>query len=309
MMRLAKAIGVACVVALMSFGSAVVEAQSSGSVKSFPSYQEAVDALLAAVAGNDTVELKALFGPEAETLVDSGDATADENSRKDFLRHYYEQHGYIRESADKVILTVGRSAWPMPFPIVKTDGAWRFDASDGAQELVYRRIGQNELDAIKVCKALYQAQKQYATTGHDGNPPGFYAPRIMSAPGTENGLYWEAKEGESESPAGSLIANATDEGYDVQHGKPVPFHGYFYRVLRSQGANARGGAKDYIQDGKMSGGFAILAYPAEYKASGIMTFLINSRGVILQKDLGEGTAESVTSMKAYDPDRSWKVVR
>lgn len=308
-MRLAIGIRRACAVALMSLGATIVLAQPSGDVKTFPTYQAAVDALLAAVAGNDTVELKALLGPQAENLVDSGDATADENSRKDFLKSYYQRHGFIRESADKVVLTVGQSAWPLPFPIVKTNDAWQFDASEGAQELIYRRIGQNELDAMKVSKALYQAQKDYAATGHDGNPPGLYAPRIVSAPGTKNGLYWEAQEGEPESPAGSLIANATSEGYDVQHGKPVPFHGYLYRVLRSQGPNAPGGEKDYIQDGKMIGGFAILAYPAEYKASGIMTFMINSHGVVRQRDLGEGTAEAVASIKAYDPDKSWKVVR
>jgi Protein of unknown function (DUF2950) len=308
-MRLAIGIRRACAVALMSLGATIVVAQSSGDVKAFPTYQAAVDDLLAAVAGNDTVELKALLGPQAENLVDSGDATADENSRKDFLKSYYQRHGFIRESADKVVLTVGRSAWPLPFPIVKTSDTWRFDANEGARELIYRRIGQNELDAMKVSKALYQAQKDYAATGHDGNPPGLYAPRIVSAPGTANGLYWEAKEGEPESPAGSLIANAASEGYDVQHGKPVPFHGYLYRVLRSQGPNAPGGEKDYIQDGKMIGGFAILAYPAEYKASGIMTFMISSHGVVRQRDLGEGTAEAVASIKAYDPDKSWKVVR
>jgi hypothetical protein len=197
----------------------------------------------------------------------------------------------------------------LPFPIVKGEGGWHFDSDEGAKELVYRRVGRNELDAIQVCKALYNAQKEYAATGHDGNPPGIYAQRIVSTPGTHNGLYWQTTEGEPESPAGILIANATNEGDGVQHGNREPFHGYFYRVLRAQGPHAPGGAKDYVKDGKMTGGFAILAYPADYKASGVMTFVVNSRGVIRQKDLGDGTADVVVSMKAYDPDPSWKIVR
>jgi len=286
----------------------MLSAQDTGGAKSFPTYQEAVEALVAAEAGNDVTELKMLLGPEAESLVSSGDPIADENGRKGFVERYSHKHGYIHESANKVILTVGPSAWPLPFPIVKGDSGWRFDAAEGAKELVYRRIGRNELDAIQVCRALYRAERGYAATEHDGNPAGLYAPRIVSAPGTQNGLYWETKEGEPESPAGALIADATSEGYEVQHRKPVPFHGYLYRVLRAQGPNVPGGAKEYVKDGKMTGGFAIIAYPAEYKAGGVMTFVVNSHGVIRQKDLGEGTADAVSSMKAYDPDKSWAVV-
>jgi hypothetical protein len=280
--------------------------QETSSAQSFPTYQAAVDSLLAAAAGNDVVQLKALLGPQAENLVSSGDAAADENSRKTFVEHYNEKHSYVREGPDKVVLTVGASAWPLPFPIVKGEGGWHFDSDDGAKELVYRRVGRNELDAIQVCKALYDAQKGYKATGHDGNPPGIYAQRIVSTPGTHNGLYWET-EGEPESPAGSLIANATSEASEM-HSNRVPFHGYFYRVLRAQGPHAPGGAKDYVKDGKMTGGFAILAYPADYKASGVMTFVMNSQGVIRQRDLGDGTPDVVVSIKAYDPDQSWKVV-
>jgi hypothetical protein len=283
-------------------------AQQTASAQSFPTYQATVDSLLAAAAGNQVAQLKALLGPRAENLISSGDAAADENSRKTFLQQYNEKHGYIHQGPNKVVLTVGASAWPLPFPIVKGEGGWHFDSDEGAKELVYRRVGRNELDAIQVCKALYNAQKEYAATGHDGNPPGIYAQRIVSTPGTHNGLYWQTTEGEPESPAGILIANATNEGDGVQHGNREPFHGYFYRVLRAQGPHAPGGAKDYVKDGKMTGGFAILAYPADYKASGVMTFVVNSRGVIRQKDLGDGTSDVVVSMNTYDPDQSWKVV-
>lgn len=283
-------------------------AQQTSSGQSFPTYQAAVRSLLAAAAGNEVVQLKALLGRQAENLLSSGDATADENSRKTFLEQYNEKHGYIHQGPNKVVLTVGLSAWPLPFPIVKGERGWHFDSDEGAKELVFRRVGRNELDAIQVCKALYNAQKEYAATGHDGNPPGIYAQRIVSTPGTHNGLYWQTTEGEPESPAGSLIANATGEGDEVQHGNRVPFHGYFYRVLRAQGPNAPGGAKDYVKHGNMTAGFAILAYPADYKASGVMTFVVNSRGVIRQKDLGDGTADVAVSMKAYDPDQSWNVV-
>src|SRR5271165_1683757 len=239
-----------------------------------------------------------------------GDATADENDRLSFLKHYQEAHRLIHETPDKVLLTVGPTAWPLPFPIVKVDGAWHFDANEGAKELMYRRIGQNELDAIKVSHALYVAEKEYAAAGHDGNPAGVYAQRFRSTVGTENGLYWEAKEGEAESPAGVLVAQAASEGYESSHqtGKPTPFHGYFFRILKAQGPHARGGAKDYVKDGKMTGGFAIVAYPAEYRTSGVMTFIVGPDGKVYQKDLGDGTSEAAKAMTAYDPDSSWKLV-
>jgi hypothetical protein len=184
-----------------------------------------------------------------------------------------------------------------------------FDADEGAQELAYRRIGQNELDAIRVVRALYAAQKTYAASGHDGNPAGLYAQRFRSQPGTEEGLYWEAKEGEGESresPAGAFIAEATGEGYETGR-RRTPFHGYYYRILKGQGAHASGGAKDYVQDGKMTAGFAIIAYPAEYRSSGIMSFLIGPKGKLFEKDLGE-TSEDAMKAMVFDPDSSWHVV-
>jgi hypothetical protein len=280
-------------------------------VKTFPTYRAAAAAFVAAVKAKDDAAMKEVLGAQEQELLSSGDATQDENARLSFLKRYEEAHAFVRESPDKVILTVGHSAWPVPFPIVRADGVWHFDAADGAKEMVYRRIGHNELDAIKVCHALYTAQKQYAATSHDGNPAGAYAQRFTSEPGTQSGLYWEVKEGEPESPTGVLVAQATSEGYGAakQSGKPTPFHGYYYRILKAQGSNVTGGAKDYVKDGRMTGGFAFVAYPAEYRASGVMTFLVGPRGTIYQKDLGETTDEVAKGLTAFDPDSTWKVVR
>lgn len=297
------------VAALVVLSSVFAQAQDAG-VKTFPTYREAAAAFVAAVKAKDDATLKAMLGAETQEMLSSGDATADENDRVSFLKHYQEAHGFIRETADKVLLTVGPTAWPLPFPIVKVDGAWRFDAVEGAKELMYRRIGQNELDAIKVSQALYAAEKEYAATGHDGNPAGVYAQRFRSTAGTEDGLYWEAGEGEAESPAGVLVAQAASEGYESsqQTGKRTPFDGYFFRILKAQGSHAAGGAKEYVQDGKMTGGFAIVAYPAEYRASGVMTFIVGPDGKVYQKDLGDGTAEVAKATTAFDPDSSWKLV-
>ena len=272
-------------------------------IKSFPSYRAAASAFLAAVTANDEAALAGILGAKAQDLLTSGDPTQDENDRRSFLKHYQEAHAFIREGPDRVKLSVGKSAWLLPFPIVRADGAWRFDADAGAQELVYRRIGQNELDAIRVLRALYAAQRSYAASGHDGNAAGLYAQRFRSQPGTQEGLYWEAKEGEVESPAGAFVAEATGEGYETGR-RRTPFHGYFYRILTGQGAHAPGGAKDYVVDAKMTGGFAIVAYPAEYRSSGVMSFVIGPDGHLYQKDLGETSADAMKAM-VFDPDSSW----
>lgn len=296
------------VATLLAFGAASVFAQDS-QVKTFPTYRAAADAFVSAVKANDNAALREILGGQAQDLLSSGDPTEDENGRIGFLKGYDKAHSFVHDSPTSVTMTIGASAWPLPFPIVKADGAWHFDAVKGAQELAFRRIGQNEIDAIKVCRALRDAQKVYAESGHDGNPRGLYAEHIVSAPGKQNGLYWETKEGEEESPAGSLVAGATSDGYDIQSGKPTPFHGYYYRVLKAQGAHAVGGAKDYIRDGKMTGGFAIVAWPAEYGVSGVMTFVIGRSGSVYQKNLGDGTEAAVKAMTAYDPDSSWKLAR
>ena len=280
-------------------------------VKTFATYRAAAAAFITAVRANDEEALKQILGAREHELLSSGDATQDENARLKFLERYDQAHALVRNTPDKVVMTVGPSAWPVPFPIVRVDGAWRFDATEGAQEMAYRRIGHNELDAIRVCQALYAAQMQYAATSHDGVPAGTYAQRFRSEAGAQNGLFWEVKEGESESPTGSLVAEATSEGYDStkQSGKPTPFHGYFYRILKAQGPHAPGGAKDYVLDGRMTEGFAFVAYPAEYRSSGVMTFLVGPRGVVYQKDLGETTEEAAKGIAAFDPDSTWEAAR
>jgi Protein of unknown function (DUF2950) len=298
------------VLALLVLSAPFANAQEAA-VKTFPSYKAAAAAFIAAVEAKDDAALKDILGTQEQDLLSSGDPVQDENERLAFLKSYGKAHTFVRESSDRMILTVGTTAWPLPFPIVRVGGAWHIDATEGAKELSYRRIGQNELDAIRVCRALHAAQKAYAAQSHDGVPAGAYAQRFRSEAGTENGLYWDVKEGEPQSPTGTLVAEATSEGYDSakQSGKPTPFHGYFYRMLKSQGSHAPGGAKDYVKDGKMTGGFAFIAYPAEYGASGVMTFLVGPRGRVYQKDLGTDTEQAAKAMEAFDPDASWSTAR
>jgi hypothetical protein len=307
MMRLSVQLGRSLVPVSFVFAAGLALAQDS-QVKTFPTYRAAASAFVAAQRANDTAALASILGAKAQELMTSGDPAQDDAARRSFLERYDEAHALVRVAPDKVMLRIGTSSWELPFPIERADGAWHFDAQEGAQELAYRRIGQNELDAIKVCGALHDAQKAYAAAAHDGNPAGIYAQRFRSKPGTENGLYWEVKEGENPSPTGTLVAEATNETDDgtQQIRRPVPFHGYYYRILKAQGAHAKGGAKDYLSDGKMTGGFAFIAYPAEYRSSGVMTLIVGEQGVVYQKDLGPTTEESAKAMTAYDPDATWR---
>jgi Protein of unknown function (DUF2950) len=281
-------------------------------VATYPSCKAAASAFITAVKANDSAELKRILGEKASELLSSGDPARDEQSRLNFIKNYDAAHAFTYETKDKAILTVGTRAWPLPFPIVRANGVWSFDAEAGARELAYRRIGHNELDAIKVVQALVDAQKSYAASGHDGDPPGAYAQRIRSKAGTQNGLYWDVKDDETPSPAGDLIAEATSEGATegstLPNGKPTPFHGYYYRILRTQGEHAPGGAKDYVTDGRMTGGFAILAWPAEYGRSGVMTFMASKRGKLYQSDLGADTETAVKGLRTFDPDSNWRLV-
>jgi len=295
------------IVATLVLFSCVFALAQDVTVKTFPTYQKAAEAFMSAVRTKDDATMKEILGAEAHGMLSSGDETTDENDREKFLKHYDEAHGFVSETADKVILTIGKTAWPLPFPIVRVNGAWHFDADEGAREVRYRRIGRNELDAIQVIRALHTAQREYFAAEHDGNPKGAYAERIRSAPGTRNGLYWEAKDDEEESPAGSLVADAAAE--DGQTEQLTPFHGYFFRIIKAQGPNAPGGAAEYVKNGRMKGGFAIIAYPAEYGTSGIMTFVMGPPWRVYQKDLGEHTGDLAKSLTAFDPDSSWKPVQ
>ena len=207
-------------------------------------------------------------------------------------------------------LVIGNEDWPFPVPLVKDKTGWRFDTAAGKEEVLARRIGRNELSVIAICRTYAAAQRTYAEAGQDGKPAGLYAVAFRSDPGKQNGLYWQAAKGAKRSPLGDLVAEAATEGRSLEENRPpAPFHGYLFRILTAQGSKVPGGAKSYVVNGNLSGGFALVAWPAQYDASGIMTFVINQSGVVWQKDLGADTAKIVAAMKAYDPDASWTEVR
>jgi hypothetical protein len=276
--------------------------------KSFKSPEEAVKALNKAVRGNDTKELLAIFGPSGKELISSGDKVADETGRERFIKAYEEMNKLVNENDTKVILHVGNGDWPFPIPIVKKGECWLFDTMAGREEILNRRIGRNELNAIQVCLAIVDAQREYVLKDRDGDKLLEYAQRFVSKKGEKDGLYWEAKEGEPQSPLGPLMAKAAQEGYTGKKSgeKRNPYHGYYYKIMKAQGKNAPGGEYDYMVKGKMIGGFAMVAYPAEYGNSGIMTFIVNHDGVVYQKDLGKDTEKMAAAMKKFDPDRTWK---
>jgi hypothetical protein len=271
----------------------------------FATPEEAVSALVTALQGNDMAAVQALLGPGSEELLDSGDAVQDASDRADFLAAYAASHALIDDGADRKVLEMGEDDWRMPIPLVKREGRWQFDGEAGIDEMIYRRVGANELGAIDVSRGFVEAQLEYASEGHDGDPPGIYALKLISDEGLHNGLYWPTEEGEPESPAGPFVAAAAEEGYRSVEGERTPYHGYYYRLLYSQGPNANGGARDYFKDGLMTEGFALIAWPAEYGSSGVQTFIVNRDGVVFQKDLGEDTATAVESIQSFDPDSSW----
>jgi hypothetical protein len=274
--------------------------------KTFATPAEAVQALVKSAEDFNQEEMVAVLGEDAKELVFSGDSVQDTAGAKAFVKAYKTKHSIVTRDQNTRILEVGPNAWPMPIPIVNDGGKWRFDTTAGKEELLIRRIGYNELGAIAACRGYIDAQKDYAATGHDGLPAGIYARRLRSDPGKQNGLYWETGENEPTSPAGPLLAQAEGQGYDTT--KSAPYHGYLYRILTGQGTAAKGGAKSYLSDDKLSGGVALIAYPVEYRVSGVMTFIINQNGVVYQKDLGEKTSEAAAAITVYNPDSTWKRV-
>ncbi len=271
----------------------------------FATAEEAVSALVDAGRKGDQARLRELFGPGSEDLLSSGDDVADRSAREHFIALYDEKHALVPEGDDRVELRVGSDDWPLPVPVVRRDGKWFLDGAEGADEIVYRRIGRNELGAIAVSRGYVEAQHEYAAADHDGEGAGIFAHRLVSEPGTQNGLYWEAAEGGPESPVGPFIAAAAAEGYKAGAGA---YHGYRYRPLFRQTGNANGGALDYFDKGVLKNGFALVAWPADYGASGVMTFIVNHDGVVFQKDLGEATDAAVAALDAYDPDSTWVAV-
>lgn len=284
-------------------------ADEAAAQQAFKSPWAAARALAEAGKANDMKVLSSILGPDSDQVLTSGDPVADNNAREQFASSYDEMHRLAYDDEGRVILYIGAGNWPFPIPLVKKDSGWVFDTAAGKQELLYRRIGRNELFTLDVLDDLSDAQTEYASAAHDGENTGLFAQKILSDDGQQNGLYWAVAEGQPESPIGPLVAKATGEGYKRgSEGNPVPFHGYYYRVLTRQGPNAPGGAKNYIVDGKMSNGFAFLAYPADYRASGVMTFMINQDGVIVQKDLGADTAKFAGEITEYNPDKTWQEV-
>jgi hypothetical protein len=290
--------------------SVPLTAQAVSGQKTFSSPSEAVKALVEAARSGDPEQLLPLLGPLAKDLVSSGDPVADKQGLARFVKAHDEKHSLSVEAQGFELLQVGQKDWPLPFPIVRDGLVWYFDTSRGEEEVINRRIGRNELGAIAVCEGYVQSQKEYASKGHDGNPSGIYAQRVLSDPGKQNGLYWAVSKGEPQSPMGPLVASAAAEGYTRQaSGTPSPYHGYFYKILTAQGADAPGGDKNYVMDGKMNGGFALIAYPAQYGSSGIMTFIVNQDGVVYQKDFGEQTGNLASQITAYNPDSVWQAAQ
>jgi hypothetical protein len=278
--------------------------------RSFKTPQEAVDAMIAALEANNAAELRLLFGPGSESLLSSGDAVADAKDRNDLLAAYRSRHALVPEGEGRLVLQVGANAWPLPVPVVQRNGRWYLDGVAGAEEVAYRRVGRNELGAIAVCRGFVQAQNAYAAEGRDGNEPGLYAAYLISDPGIHNGLYWPTAEGEPPSPAGPFVAAAAGEGYRrSESGSPMPYHGYFYRMLYAQGPNAPGGAREYFERGRLVNGFALIAWPAEYGVSGVKTFIVSQDGVVYEKDLGSDTTTAIAAIELFDPDGSWTRVQ
>lgn len=280
-------------------------AKKSETAAGFQTPDAAVAALIEALQKGDVAAAGKLLGPDSADLLNSGDAVADAADRADFLARYAAKNS-IAVEGDQATLLVGENEWPVPIPLVKRDGSWSFDGAAGIDEIIYRRVGENELGAIEVMYGYVNAQNAYAAEGRDGDPAGIYALKLVSDDGLHNGLYWPTAEGEPESPAGPFVASAAAEGYTS--GSGTPYHGYFYRMLYAQGPNANGGAREYFKDGVLTEGFAAIAWPADYGASGVMTFIVNQDGVVFQKDLGEDTATAVTTIKSFDPDASWTAI-
>jgi hypothetical protein len=278
--------------------------------KTFASPDTAAGALYDAAKAGDSNALLAIFGPGATELITSGDPVQDITARDKFAASYDQMHRWGKLTNGGLILNVGAENYPFPFPLLKnTSGQWYFDSTDAKDEILVRRIGDNELATIDVLNAIADAQAEYFSQTHDGRNVHQYAQKFVSDQGRQNGLYWTAGENEPESPLGPLAANASTEGYGGSTQQaPQPFHGYFYRILTKQGGHAHGGAKEYIVNGNMIGGFAILAYPAEYRNSGVMTLIINQDGLVFQKDLGEKTADSAKAMNEFNPDDTWSPV-
>ena len=294
---------------LMTLGLAESAFSAAAQQKSFASPEEAVKAVMAAARSNNDKEMLAIFGAQAKEILFSGDPVADKQRRGQVLAAYDEKNR-IDTKGDERILIIGKQDWPFPIPIVKKGDVWVFDTEKGKEEVLNRRIGNNELYTIQALLAVVDAEREYALKDRDKNGLLEYAQKFVSDPNKKNGLYWETKAGEPESPLGPIMTQAQGQGYQFKPSStPVPYHGYFYRILMAQGKDAAGGAYSYLVKGKMIGGFALVAYPAEYGNSGVMTFIVNYNGKVFQKNLGANSAAVAKGMKEYNPDKTWVQVK
>jgi hypothetical protein len=295
---------------LRAASAPVAPAETPAPQRSFASSEDAVNAFIAALRDNREADLRAILGPEADRIIDSGDKYADRELHARFLALYEQKHAIKPAGPGQAELDVGPDDWPLPIPLVQTDGRWTFDTAAGAEMIVDRRIGRNELSAIRTLLACVDAQQDYFDRTKQQTGTGVYATRFISTQGHHDGLYWQEAAGEAESPLGPLIDTAQDAGYpgELTGGKPIPYEGYNFRILRSQGPNGNGGSKSYIRSGRMTAGFAFVAWPAVYKSSGIMTFIAGPDGDVYQKDLGAETTDLVTKLSSFDPDLTWSRV-
>jgi hypothetical protein len=291
----------AVVVLVMGCFASPSAAQQPGQ-KAFSSAEEASNALFAAAKSNDEKAMLDILGAEGKQIVSSGDEAEDAENRANFVAKYQEMHRLVKEPEGTTVLYIGAKNWPTPIPLVNKGGSWYFDTEAGKKEILYRRVGRNEMSTIRVCQELVAAEKEYRAAHQDE-----YAAKIFSDEGQRNGLYWKPAGGEPLSPIGPLVAAAVTESYATSRdGAPTPYRGYYYHILTRQGKNAPGGAKSYTVNGKMTGGFAFVAYPAEYRSSGVMTFIVGEDGTVYEKDLGKKTEALAKAMKEYNLNSSWQ---
>ena len=293
---------------LMTLGLAESAFSAAAQQKTFASAEDAVKAAIAAARSNNDKEMLVIFGASAKELLFSGDAVADKRRRGEFLAAYDEKNRLETKGEEKILI-VGKQDWPFPIPVVKKGDSWIFDTEKGREEILNRRIGENELFTIQALLAVVDAQREYARKDRDRDALLEYAQKFISDAGKKNGLYWSAKAGEPQSPLGPIMTQGSSEGYQLKTGTPAPYHGYYYRILMAQGKDAPGGAYSYLVKGKMIGGFAVVAYPAQYGNSGVMTFIVNHDGKVFQKNLGPNTAATAKAMKEYNPDKTWAEVK
>lgn len=306
-MRTSTRSSVGFFVVATAIAAAIPASVAAAPQRTFPSADAAVAALVEAAKVGDGKQLDPLFGPGAQQVLPSGDPVADREAREHFVERAAERTHLERVGDDFAVVSVGNDDWPFPIPLVKESAGWRFDTEAGKTEILNRRIGRNELFTIQISQEYVAAQRDYARRMRATGGVYEYAQRLRSTPGKRDGLYWETRDGEAESPIGPLFASASREGYRPgMNSAPQPFHGYVYKELHAAGPNAPGGARSYIKDGKMTRGFALVAYPVKYGSSGVMTFLVNEQGIVFEKDLGPRTAEIAAKISAYDPDDSWE---